>query len=294
MDQFKVVLQDGHFFEGPRWRDGRLFASDFFGHQVVSTDLSDDVRVEARVDNQPSGLGWTPDGRLLIVSMLDKKLLRREASGELVEVASLGEHSYGQQTNDMLVDSQGRAYISSIGFDPHVGENIQPAPLIRVDPDGSVHEAAPREMFMPNGIALLPGNVLVVAETLGNRLTAFDVQADGSLANQRAWAEFGPRLDTDDLMAGMGQVVVGSDGIVADSEGAVWVADSLGNRVVRVAEGGQILQEISTGELGCYSCTLGGPEGRTLFLCVAPDFTPANRSAAAEAKVFAVEVDIPR
>jgi sugar lactone lactonase YvrE len=288
----RIILDKGHFFEGPRWRGDRLFLSDFFAHQVLSTDLDSNVRIEAEVDQQPSGLGWLPDGRLLIVSMLDQKLLRREEDGTLVVIAELAKESGGEQLNDMVVDSQGRAYISSLGFNPHLGEPIGPAPLIRVDPDGAVTLAVPRDMNMCNGLGII-GSTLVVSETLGNRLLGFDIEHDGSLTGRRDWADFGPRITTTDLMEAMGQVVVAPDGLCPDSSGAVWVADALGNRAIRVAEGGKILQEISTGELGCYSCTLGGPDGRTLFLCVAPDFSDTARAAVAEAQVFAVEVEVP-
>lgn len=292
MTTLSPVLDKGHFFEGARWHDDRLWVSDFFGHQVVSLDLKGDVTVEAVVDNQPSGLGWLPSGELLVVSMLDRKLLRRESTGAVVQLADVSVEARGSQANDMVVDANGRAYISVLGFDPYVGESISSAPLIRVDPDGSVVIVA-EDLNMPNGLAILGGNVLVVSETLGNRLSAFDIRADGSLGARRDWATFGPPRSTDDLMAAMGEMRVGADGIVADSQGGVWVADGLYNRAIRVEEGGTVTDEVSTGEFGCYSCALGGVEGKTLFLCIAPDFSAELRSAAAESHVVAVAVDVP-
>lgn len=282
----------GHFFEGARWHEGRLWVSDFFGHRVVSTDTRGDVTIEAVVDNQPSGLGWLPSGELLVVSMLDRKLLRRESTGALTEVADVSVQARGSEANDMVVDAHGGAYISVLGFNPYIGEPISRAPLIRVDPDGSVAVVA-EDLNMPNGLAILDGEVLVVAETLGNRLSAFDIEADGSLGSRRDWATFGPRRSSDDLMVAMGEMRVGADGIVADSQRGVWVADSLHNRAIRVEEGGAVTDEISTGEFGCYSCALGGAQGKTLFLCVAPDFSAELRSAAAESHVMAAAVDVP-
>ena len=291
MTTLAPVLDKGHFFEGARWREGRLWVSDFFGHRVISTDTRGEVTIEALVDNQPSGLGWLPDGELLVVSMLNQKLLRRQSTDTMVEVADISVQAGGSQANDMVVDAHGRAYISVLGFNPYVGEPISRAPLIRVDPDGSVVVVA-EGLDMPNGLAILDGSVLVVAETLGNRLSAFDIEPDGSLGPRRDWAIFGPPRSTDDLMVAMGEMRVGADGIVADSQGGVWVADGLHNRALRV-EGGAVTAEISTGEFGCYSCALGGAQGKTLFLCVAPDFSAELRSAAAESHVLAVAVDVP-
>lgn len=289
MTVLSTILDNGHFFEGARWHDGRLWVSDFFGHQVFSTDTRGAVDVEAVVDQQPSGLGWLPSGELLVVSMLDQKLLRREHSGALVDVADISAEARGSQANDMVVDADGRAYISVLGFNPYIAEPISPAPVIRVDPDGSTAIVAD-DLEMPNGMTILGGNVLIVAETLGNRLSAFDIGADGSLGPRRDWARFGPPRSTDDLMAAMGEVSVGADGIVADERNGIWVADSLHNRAIRVEEGGAVTDDISTGDFGCYSCTLGGDRGQTLYLCVAPDFSAELRSAAAEARVVAVDV----
>lgn len=294
MSELEVVLEGGHFYEGARWHEGRLWVSDFFGHQVVSTDTRGDVRTEAKVPTQPSGLGWLPDGRLLIVSMLDQTILRREASGELTVVADGSTLTGGQQLNDMVVDRAGRAFVSSLGFNPHVGDPIATGPLLRVDPDGSISVAA-SDLHMPNGLTILAGpdgDVLVVAETLGNRLSAFDIGADGALSARRDWARFGAPRTTDDLMGAMGELSALPDGLASDAEGAVWFADALRGMAVRVAAGGEVLQEIPTGN-GTFSVALGGDDGHTLFLCVAPDFSPGPRTEKAEAKVLATRVDVP-
>ncbi|MHA6794960.1 SMP-30/gluconolactonase/LRE family protein [Pseudonocardia bannensis] len=291
MSELSVVLEKYSFLEGPRWRDGRLWVSDFYTHQVVSARADgSDVRVEAEVPAQPSGLGWLPDGRLLIVSMRDHKLLRRENDGSLVEHADLSAHA-GGILNDMVVDDQGRAYVGNFGFDLMNGAAMRNAPLVRVDPDGSTTVVA-EDLVFPNGSVII-GNTLVVAESFGHRLSAFDIGADGGLSNRRDWASFGPVPQTDDINEALPQLTIAPDGIALDAEGAIWAADALGNRVVRIREGGEIAQEISTGETGCFACVLGGDDGRTLYLCTAPGFAEHERRDTREAKLLAVRVDVP-
>ena len=260
-----IVATGLYFGEGPRWHDGRLWFSDFYAHSVKSLDESGRVRDEFTVEHQPSGLGWMPDGRMLIVSMTDRRLLRRELDGTLVEHADLN----GIATfhcNDMVVDAQGRAYVGNFGFDlDAVLEKdgveavlAEPGPpkakVARVDPDGSVHEAA-SEMKFPNGSVITPdGKTLIVAETLGLRLTAFDIGAGGVLSNRRVWADLGGRVP---------------DGICLDANGRVWVANPLGPECFLVAEGGEIVDTVDTGD-NCYACMLGGSDGRTLYCLTAP------------------------
>jgi len=288
-----VVLAGGHFYEGPRWHEGRLWVSDFYGHQVISTTREGDARVEAVVPNQPSGLGWLPDGRLLIASMLDQLVLRREPSGELVEHADLSTYTGGHLINDMWVDTDGTAYVSTFSFNPFAGDPLRTAPVVMVRPDGSSAIAADG-FYVPNGIVALPGSVIVVAETMGQRLTAFDRNPSGELTGRRPWAAFGPAPVSDDVAAVAATLAASPDGIaVPDAEGAIWVADAYGNRVMRVREGGEILDDIPLAYTNTYACALGGVDGSTLFICAAPDFDAAARSAAAEAQVLAVKVAVP-
>lgn len=292
MPEFRTLLSGYSFLEGPRWREGRLWLSDFYTHQVLACDMQGQVEQMAHVPGQPSGLGWLPDGRLLIVSMRDRKILRREPDGQLVEHADLSHMATGH-CNDMAVDDQGRAWVGNFGFDLMGGAEVRTAALARVDPDGQAHQAA-SGLYFPNAILPTPdGRSLIVNETLGNRLSVFDIAADGSLGPRRDWAVFGPLVQSaalDDFIAG-GKVA--ADGAALDAEGAVWVADAIGQRVLRVAQGGRILQEVSTGAMGCFACALGGPDGRTLFLCVAPDFLEHQRRAAREAQVWTLQVDVP-
>ena len=286
----RVVADGFTYLEGPRWHEGRLWMADFYTHAVYSV-LPDgqDLRREVEVPTQPSGLGWLPDGRLLIVSMRDRKMLRREPDGSLVEHADLSAH-VGGHPNDMVVDAQGRAYVGEFGFDLMGGAAFKTANLLRVDPDGSVQVVA-SELYFPNGSVITPDGTLLVNETFGNRITAFDIGADGSLENRRIWAQFAPTSTETDVAKMVADAVIGPDGCGLDAEGALWVADAIGGRVVRVREGGEIVDEIKVDQ-GVFACMLGGPDGRTLFMCEAPDFHEEARKAARESRLTAVEVAV--
>ena len=196
----------------------------------------------------------------------------------------------------MVVDQQGRAYVGNFGFDlMAAADEVGPAALALVDVDRSVRTVA-SGLWFPNGAMITDdGARLIVNETFGNRISAFDIAADGSLGPRRDFASFGAAPDTDDLHELVRNTVCGPDGGCLDAEGAVWMADALGGRLVRVREGGAITESISVGdEDGVFACMLGGPEGRTLYACVAPDYDAERRSAAREARILAVEVDVPR
>lgn len=288
MTRVHAVASGFSFLECPRWHEGRLWVSDFYTHRVLAVDETQ-VETIAEVAGQPAGLGWLPDGRLLVVSMRDRRLLRRELDGSLVEHADLSELAT-EYLNDMLVDEAGRAYVGNFGFDLLSGAPLRPADLIRVDPDGTASVAAKRLAF-PNGMALLDGGAtLVVAETFGNRLSAFTVGSDGTLVARRDWARFGPMPATDDLGSVLAEVAVVPDGICAAPDGTVWVADADHHRAIRVTEGGTIVEEIHTGGLQVYACALGGPDQRTLYLCAAPSFAEHERRDTREAVLLATAV----
>ena len=291
MTEVTTVIKDRHFLEAPRWHDGRIWFSDFYGYQVFSArEDGSDLRVEADVPTQPAGLGWLPDGRLLIVSMLDNKVLRREEDGSLVVHADLAGHATGL-SNDMSVDSEGRAYVGNFGFDLMTSAPMTPAGLHRVDPDGTVTEVADG-LYFPNGSAITPDNVLIVGETFGNRVSAFDITAEGTLTNRRTWVEFGPLPTSTDIGEVLPTLSAAPDGACLDAEGAMWFADAGGERVIRVVEGGTITDEIKPGS-PVYACALGGSDGRTLYICAAPDFHDEARKAATEARLLAVRVEVP-
>ncbi|WP_460753642.1 SMP-30/gluconolactonase/LRE family protein [Nocardiopsis oceani] len=288
--ELSAVLDGYSFLEAPRWRDGRLWVSDFYTDQVVATDGRGRIEVLAEVPGQPSGLGFLPDGRALIVSMRDHRILVRAESGELSEYANLSGAVSGV-LNDMVVDAEGRAYVGNFGFDLMSGDPLRYTTLTRVDPDGTVTTVA-EDLGFPNGMVILPEGVLLVAETFAGRITAFDIGGDGGLDNRRMWAQFGERPQTTDVETAVEQLQVGPDGICADTEGAIWVADALHGRVIRVREGGEIVDEIQAGT-GVFACMLGGEDGRTLFLCAAPSFAEHERRQAREAQLLAVRVGVP-
>jgi sugar lactone lactonase YvrE len=288
--KLSVVLDGYSYLECPRWRDGRLWVSDFYTNQVVATDGRGRTEVIAEVPGQPSGLGFLPDGRALIVSMRDHRILVRDDAGQLSEHADLSGAVSGMP-NDMVVDESGRAFVGDFGFDLMGGAPLRYATLTRVDPDGTVTTVA-EDLGFPNGMVILPGGVLLVAETFAGRITAFDIGEDGGLGNRRVWAQFGETPQTEDVGEAVERLQVGPDGICADAEGAIWVADALHARVIRVREGGEIVDEIPTG-MGVFACMLGGEDGRTLFLCAAPSFAEHERRPVREAQLLAVKVDVP-
>ena len=287
-----TLLTGGGFFEGPRWRDGTWWVSDFYRQTVsrVSPDGTETVVVE--VEAQPSGLGWLPDGSLVISSMKDHKVLRFH-EGELSVLADL-DGLVGGHLNDLVVDSSGHIFVGNFGFDLMGGGSPDPADLIRVDPDGVVTVVA-TDLHFPNGAVITPdGSTLIVGETIGNRYTAFTIEADGSLTGRRPWAVFAPEPQGSSFAERLAELVVAPDGCSLDAQGHIWAADALGNRVVRVAKGGEILEEIPGPDgLGIYAAQLGGPDGTTLLLCCAPDFFEHNRAVAREAVLATVEVDVP-
>ncbi len=275
------------FGEGPRWHEGRLWFSDFYLHRVCSVAPGGDLRVELEVEAQPSGLGWLPDGRLLVVAMKTMQVLRREPDGTLVEHGDVGPWS-AFLANDMVVSADGRAYVGNFGFDLDAlmdGESVEPktTSLVRVDPDGSAHEAA-AELSFPNGSVIFPdGKTLVVGESLGFRLTAFDVAPDGSLANQRVWAQF-PSFGSDGAIA--------PDGSCLDAEGCIWVANALGAECVRVAEGGEVRGRVRTSQPS-YACMLGGEDRRTLYCLTAPSSHASHLTGKTDGRVEQVRVEVP-
>jgi len=280
----ETLVDGGAFFECPRWRDGRLWVSDFWRYQVLAIAPDGTAETVAEVPGSPTGLGWLPDGTLLVVSMADRKLLRVE-DGTTVEHADLGAHS-APQANDMVVDAAGRAYIGTVDF---MAWDEQPATnLLRVDADGAVGVAADGLSF-PNGAVITPdGSTLIVAESWAQRLTAFDIRSDGSLTGRREWAGFASApAETEWTCA--------PDGLALDAEGAVWVADAANKRALRVREGGEIVEEIGAGDLDVLACALGGDDGRTLFLCTTPDhrLMPDEAARTRPARILTCRVDVP-
>jgi sugar lactone lactonase YvrE len=279
---------DGLYFgEGPRWHDGAVWFSDMHGHRVMRhTPNGPTATVVEVTHDEPSGLGWLADGRLLIVAMETQKLMRLERSGELVEHADLSGLARGS-INDMIVAADGTAYVGDMGLRIHddaVTER-RPGQTIRVTPDGQVSVGADG-LDAPNGhILTADGRTLIVAESAGSRLTAFDVAADGTLSGRRVFAELTP--------ASADIPVAPPDGICLDREGAVWVADPLGRRVFRVLEGGKVTDSYTVDGLVPVACVLGGPDRRTLFVCAAIDWKRDVVRKAPTGRLLATEVAVP-
>ncbi len=275
MTNISTLLEGLTFPEGPRWRSGYLWFSDFYSNEVIQVDSAGKQRTVVVVPEQPSGLGWTKDGQLLVVSMRDQRVLKLEHE-LLVEHANLSELST-YWCNDMVVDQHGGAYVGNFGFNRRAGEQACPTTLVRISPDGTPSIAADG-LWFPNGMVITPeGDMLVVAETFAHRLTAFDIAVDGSLSNRRIFFE------NSDMYP---------DGICLDMEGAIWVADPHNNEVVRVLEGGAIQDRISLGDRGAYACALGGPDGRTLYICTNKGSGPENAANRA-GKIEFTKVAVP-
>lgn len=275
MEPLKTLVEGLCFGEGPRWRDGYLWYSDFHAQTVSRTDLSGKTSEVCKVPEWPSGLGWTPDGRLLIVSMHDRRLLRLDPDG-LKTVADLSKLA-SFWCNDMVVDSRGRAYIGNFGFDLMGGAAPAPAELILVEPDGQARVVA-RDLIFPNGTVITPdGKTLIIGESFVNRLTAFTIQPDGSLSGRRVWAQVGEATP---------------DGISMDAEGAIWFASPQTGEVIRAREGGEVLERFTPSQPP-YAVMLGGPDRRTLFVVTAPTPDPIEAKRLHGGKIEMTRVESP-
>jgi len=271
----KVLVEGLRFPEGPRWHDDRLVFSDQHDARVRAVTPAGELSTVVEVPNRPSGLGWDPEGRMLVVSMDDRRLLRFDGA-TLAEVADLTPLA-AWHCNDMVVDALGRAYVGNFGFDLDGGGDVTTANLVRVDPDGTIAVAA-AELRFPNGTVITPdGATLVVGESYGGALTAFDVAPDGTLSGRREWAKLHGAVP---------------DGICLDAEGAIWSACPLTGRVLRVREGGEVTDVGTVDRNGAYACMLGGPDRTTLFVCTADASNPAETGVMRGA-IETCDVEIP-
>jgi len=248
-DRVSIVADGLLFGESPRWRDGALWVSDWGAREVLRFDAAGQREVVARVESFPMCIEHLPDGRLLIVDSAGKRLLRREPDGTLAQHADF--HAFSELEafgNDIVVDGRGSIYVNDIGFKFPGGE-FHPGVIVHVAPDGAVRKVAD-DLAFPNGMAVTPDNkTLIVAESYGGRLTAFDISADGNLSDRRTWAE----------------VVDHPDGVCLDAQGCAWYADVGNKRCVRVRQGGEVLETVEL-DRGAFACILGGPERRRLFI----------------------------
>ena len=275
------VVSGIRFPEGNRWHDGRLWYSDMHTGEVFSVDPgSPDARprLETTIDGQSSGLGWLADGRLIVSAMNSRtiQVVRPDGTNEPFADLSSIEPSL---LNDLVVDaSTGRTYVGAFGYDLYGGEELRPGPLYVVDQDGSARLAADGLVF-PNSANVLPGTrTLVVSETWGGRLTAFDIEPDGSLTGRREWAA---------LPEG-----VTPDGSTVDAEGAIWVCSVDTGEFLRVVEGGEVTDRIDAPGRCAIDCALGGPDGRTLYLATADSYDPATTAETHAGRISAVRVPV--
>jgi len=271
----RTLLAGRGLVESPRWHGDLLYFSDWSAGEVLSVDLAGHSEVIARVPSLPLCTAWLPDGRLVIVSSPDGRLLRREPDGSLVTHADLGRPGW----NDIVVDGRGHAYVNGAGFNPMAGEEFRPGSVHLVTADGAVRQVAD-DIAFPNGMAVTGDNsTLIVADSYRHQLVGFDIGADGGLSGRRVWADLGEGVP---------------DGICADAQDAVWYADVPGQRCVRVAAGGAVLQTVGL-DRGGFACMLGGPARATLFIVAAEwrGMTEPEPVTPGSGQVLAVDVEVP-
>ena len=271
-----VFADNFAFLEGPRWHDGALWISDMWAHQVHRISIDGSVTDIVAVPQRPSGLGFMPDGTLLIASMADRSVYRYER-GSLVLHADLS-NTVGADINDMVLDDQGRIYVGNFGYDLFNGAEPADAEIVLIEPDGS-HRIVASGLMFPNGMVLSNnGNVLVVAETFGHRLTAFDRDDDGNLNNRRIFADLGEMTP---------------DGICLDVEGGIWVASYMTGEFVRVRDGGEITDRFEVADRAAVACQLGGKDQCTLYCMTYSGQLEDVASGARLARIETVTVDVP-
>ena len=261
MTDISPLVTGRSFLEGPRWHDDALYVSDMHGDVVLRVSEAGDVSTVVEIE-QPSGLGWLPDGSLLISSMTRRCVMRYDGTDVTVHADLSGLASH--EINDMCVDQHGHAFVGQFGYDLRGGGAPATAALLRVDPDGSAHEVAP-DLRMANGMVITADqSTLLVAESSGKAITGFDLAADGSLGNRRIWSELPDA----------------PDGIGIDAEDGVWVAGPVSDRFVRVVEGGAVTGIVDTPGRHGIACAVGGADGRTLFMLTATTHGERDKSQA--------------
>lgn len=274
-DTFSLFLSELVFPEGPRWHENKLWFSDMHDHRVLMVDRNWHTSVALELSDCPSGLGWLADGTLLVVSMKERRLLR------VRERRVLGSIDLSQKTsgpcNDMVVASNGTAYISTFGFDLWAGAERKLAEIIIVRQSGEVQVAA-TELDFPNGMVITPDQQnLIVGETNAGRLTMFEIARDGNLHNPKLWAAPANCFP---------------DGICLDAEGAIWIASPRSREVLRVKRGGEISHRISFHDRA-YACILGGEDLRTLFVLCASTHQPLEAQKLRSGKIYTRIVEVP-
>lgn len=269
----RLLADDFVFLESPKWHGGRLWVSDVFDHRVYAVDTSGHRELVCEM-HRPTGLGFLPDGALIVVDAEARKLMRFQA-GVLREYADLSRHAAGH-LNDFAIDGSGRTYVGNFGYDYDGGDAPRTTSLHRVDPDGSITAVA--EVDFPNGsVVVNGGRTLLVAETWARRVVAFDLDAEGSLPNRRVFADLGKREP---------------DGMCADAEDAIWVGCFNTGEFIRVLDGGQVTNSVKFDGAAGISCVLGGEDGRTLFMTTYMGSVDEIAAKRRKGAIFTLDVDV--
>lgn len=303
MKELKKLTGGLYFGEGPRWHENKLWFSDFYSHKVMTLDENNSLETVCEVPSQPSGLGWLPNGDLLIVSMLDRKILKF-SEGSISVHADLSEY-VAHKCNDMVVSSDGTAYVGNFGMGD-AGESLNSTHLMIVKSDGTVLKG-PDNLLFPNGTVITEdGKNLIVAETLGAKLTSFDIEDNGELVNRKLWARtsalyslliikflssLGFDLSKVDFSKYSKNLHV-PDGICLDEKNGIWIASPTTKAVVRIEKGGNITDTISTPK-GAFACMLGGKDRKTLYVIISNSSDPEEAKASPEGEIHSIEVEIP-
>ena len=303
MKELKKLTGGLYFGEGPRWHENKLWFSDFYSHKVMTLDENNSLEAVCEVPSQPSGLGWLPNGDLLIVSMLDRKILKF-SEGSISVHADLSEY-VAHKCNDMVVGRDGTAYVGNFGMGD-AGESLNSTHLMIVKSDGTVLKG-PDNLLFPNGTVITEdGKNLIIAETLGAKLTSFDIEDNGELTNRKLWARTSPLFSLliikflSSLGFDLSKVDFSKysknlhvpDGICLDEKNGIWIASPTTKAVVRIEKGGNITDKINTPK-GAFACMLGGKERKTLYVIISNSSDPEEAQASPEGEIHSIEVEIP-
>ncbi len=274
-DDTQVLLSGLAFPEAPRWRNNRLWFTDQHAGKIMTVNLAGETQCVFTMDNLPGGLGWLPDGTLLVVSMNQRMVYRLQKNKLICHADLSGITDF--YCNDMLVDHQGRAYVGNFGYDLHRGAAPVPGKLAMIEPTGQVQVVADKLIFANGMVMTADKKTLIVAETFASQLTVFGINDEGLLDDGRVWADVGNATP---------------DGICLDAEGAIWLASPTTKEVIRVALGGAILEKIRP--IGTpYACMLGGADRQTLFILSSETDDPAQAKVLQSGRIEIVEVGVP-
>ncbi|WP_104062247.1 SMP-30/gluconolactonase/LRE family protein [Arthrobacter sp. 4R501] len=294
-EEAALIASGFSFLESPRWHADALYASDFYSEKVLRFNIDGSHETVCSVPGRPSGLGFSPDGSLLVISMLNRAIMRWDGRRLLTHASFC--HLISGYANDMLVTPEGWALVGSFGNSDANPDSLQTTGLVRVSPEGLADVVTPGLVF-PNGIVFTPSHdKIIVAETFAARLSAFDysVDADGRplLGAGHTWKQFGEAPGYLDIARATKELEVLPDGLAVDTDGSVWVASANSHAALRVSSEGEIVESIDVGDLSVYSLALGGRDGRTLYMCCSPTLGTGDPRNTNESVLMAARVNAP-